>query len=470
MFDLKLPVLAAMACAMADPSTADATAGPQNPLFAAAYAQAQVAREACLSGNEGLCYELAAPLAETGNPVAQNLAATVLSDPETTPYDPEAAMALLMRSAAQGYDKAWFNIGDFFEEDHAGLAPNTELAIAAFQAAVDLDYEIAFERLGWQLLLGAEDIRDYPRALALIQDALNRFPDNAYFHGLMADSFYGGFGQDSDLAQALLHYDRAAELGSAYGQFSAGYQYYYGEGTEIDDPRAVALFEAAAAQDYAAAFGYLADSYYYGYAGEVDLARALDYARRGDALGDGFSSAHLGYMLAYGEGVEADPVAGRAALERGRDRGNTDAHYQLGDMAYFGVGQDVDYAQALGIYHQVLDQDPGHASANYSFGYMMMRGEGTDVDIPGAVPFIEAGVAGGNDSAVREAAVLFAHPDFVGPQSDPLRAMAHCLLATEQGFLDGLEEDHETLVACAAARDQLDAEGMAEAAEISETL
>lgn len=456
-----------VACLLAVPATAQIVAAPQDANFADAYAEAAEARSACLEQDYETCYQLALPLAETGNPVAQNLVGIYYN---TAVQDPAEYLYWLNRAAAQGLGVSLDNLAEFFTEDHPGYAPNIPIAVGYYRAAADQGYVQAYENLGWYLLYGGEEVEDYDRARALIPEAQAADPDNPYYDRLLADMYYFGKGEEVDYVRALELYHAVAETGDAYAQFSVGYQYYLGEGTEVDDARAVAFFQQAVDNEYPEAHGYLSEAHYYGYGVPVDYEQAYQIAAQGDALGDSFSTELMGYMQLHGEGTEQDFVTARATLERAFERGNVNALFHIGDMAYFGYGQEVDYAQAFEIFSQVVAANPGHANANYSIGYMMMRGEGGEADVAGSVPFIERAIEAGEINGLIEGPVLFGHPDYAGPHSDPVRAMGYCIYITDEGHLTDPDTQEDSFAACAHLQETLSTTEMLQAAAQADAL
>lgn len=438
-----------------------------DPRFALAYSQADTARDVCRRNEYQACYDLALPLAQSGNPVAQNLMGDLLANPGSPFYDAQSGITWYWRSGAQGFDRAWQNVGDFFEEDHPGLAPNYPLAVAGFQAGVDLGYEASFENLAWHLMLGDDSVQDYERALDVIRQTNRVHPDNTYVYSLLGDSYSYGLGQDVDLPAALDAYERAASADFAYAQVSAGYMYFVGSGTSVNEARAVELFELAAAQDYSDAFGYLAEAHYYGKSVPIDYGRALDYAERGDALGDSYATFYVGYIHLFGSGVPVNFDIATDAFERAVERGSGNALYQLGDMAYEGYGRDVDLTVARAQFRETVEVMPSHRYGNYSLGYMLLRGEGGAQDFAGAETYLLQAKSRGVEEAVAELAVLYGHPGFTNPNSNPVLGMAYCINSITLGQLADGENYDETIAACEHLEETLTTEQLLAAFDLS---
>lgn len=439
--------------------------------FAAAMAEAAQARAQFLAGDHAAALEALRPMADAGNPVAQNLVGIALTELNAAygPYDRDAGFAYLRAAAEQDFGPAMHNLADTFEEDHGDLAPNPEEAFRWYLAAAELGYPYAFYDAGHALVNGNGVVADVAAGRAWIERALDG-PERMHALEMLGDLAYYGEGQDEDLAQALDYYLQSAEAGSAQAAFNAAYQYYWGEGTSLDDAAAIPLLELAVAGDVLEAYGYLALLLRQD-AGDhpADPVRARAVAMVGDDLGNGFASAVLGDFHRMGVGGEVDFALARAAYLRGQERGDVDAVYQLGDMAYFGRGEAVDYARALEFYHAALEILPEHGDSLYSIAYMQMRGEGTEVDIASATEFLERSIAHRHWYSMLEAVELFGAPAFAGPQTDAVRARAHCLYLVANGWQPGdAEQASDHAATCARLEAELSAEDQASAAAMAE--
>lgn len=438
--------------------------------FSAAISEAAAGRALFLAGDHSAGLEMLQPLADAGNPVAQNILGIALTEVNAAygTYDAAEGFRYLLAAGAQNFSPAMHNLGDTFEETHEGFAPDLEESSRWFIAAAELGYEPAFYNAAYALVNGHGVAEDSVAGRAWLDRALVG-EERAYALGMLGDLAYYGQGQPVDFALALDFYVQAAQAGSSEAAWYAAYQYYYGEGTPEDEPAALPLLEQAVAGGELSAIGYLALLLSRG-VGETaaDPDRALAMALSGDDLGNGFASAVVGDFYRLGVGTEVNFELARAAYERGQARGNVDALYQLGDLAYFGRGVPQDYASALIYYYEALDIDPNHGGTLYSIAYMQMRGEGTEVDLASATELLEQTIAWRHGFSMTEAILLFGSPQFAGPQTDAVRARAHCIYVDVQGGppdQSGDVEDHAAT--CARLAEELSAEDQIRAAEMA---
>jgi TPR repeat protein len=472
----------ALTTALGVPALAQTQIQPTDPLvvieqadipgdFSAALAEAQAGRDMFLAGEHAAALALLRPLADAGNPAAQNIVGISLTDLNGAygPYDAAEGFRYLLAAGAQGFAPAMHNLGDTYEEEHPGFAPDLEQSFRWYLAAAELGYVTAFYNAGYALVNGYGIPEDPAAGRVWVERALDG-PEGPVALGLLGDMAYYGLGQDEDLAQALDFYLQSAAAGNAEAAFFAAYQYYWGEGTEVNLGEARRLLEQAVAGDVTTALVYLAlvvSEDGEGHAADPDRAFAL--AQAGDAAEDGFAASVLGDFHRLGIGTPVDLDLARAANLRGQARGDAASVYQLGDMAYFGLGEPVDHARAISFYEAALAIFPEHGESLYSLAYMRMRGEGGPVDIAGATQFMERAIAVRDELAMIEAIELFGSPTYAGPQSDPVRARAHCHYAEAKNFEErdaGDLADH--LATCArlaaelSAADQVSALAMAE--------
>lgn len=434
--------------AHANAGVAQVVEGPQFGVFESQYVEAATARDALISGNVGEAIELGLPLAEAGNVVAQNVVGLALTQDDAAEYDPTAGMFWLIRAAAQDYPKAWHNLGEIWTDGETGIEPNAELALAAYLAGADLGYEVSFEEAVDLLGYGDDSVFDGEQAALLATRGLALFPENTYLRAVDIDAHYYGWGRPLDYAEALRLFEQMAEeTGDSYAQFSAGYQYYYAEGAEYDPQKARDYFEQAAAQDHMAAMAHLAELYFRGYGIERSDELAHRFAEPAAEEGHPLAQTVMGMLHYYGDYVDQDFDLARSYLEQGRERGYLDAHNYLADMAYFGEGEPQDFEKAYQLYQTTLVDFPTDYYANQVVGYMRLYGEGVEADAADAARYLEVAHQSESSVAVNDLVVAYGHPDHEGPQSDPARALAFCLIANEREFLSG--DDYPlTIFAC----------------------
>ncbi|MGJ8610580.1 MAG: tetratricopeptide repeat protein [Octadecabacter sp.] len=421
---------------------------PTDPAFAAAYAEVGDARSLVLENNYDAARAIVAPLAEAGNPVAQNLLGIILehADDDSASFLP--ALDAYAQAMAQGYGKAFYNAAMIYGDGGVDVPVDLPKMMQTYRDGADIGYAPAHEEWVWHLLFGDDAIADHAAGFVQALAGVERYPESARLRTLLADAYYYGLGTPQDYVAALDQYVIAADLGDENGQFSAGFQYFYGEGTPVDDTRARIYFEQAADQDYGWAYGYLAHIYFVGYSVTPDYDRAFAYAQLGDGRDDGQAAYFLGEAYRTGEGTAQDLAAAQAAFVRSRDAGYAWALLKLGDMAYFGQGEPENFAKAFDLFEQAIVADPNAEDGYYSLGYMVMYGEGVDADYGRAAQLLEQAIALGHIDAVIEAIFLYGSRDFAGSHSDTLRAHALCLHSMDAGYLTGVGDEQDIMAIC----------------------
>lgn len=444
------------------------TEQPQDATFAASYEEAAEARALLLADDYAAAAVLAAPLATAGNPVAQNLMGIVLEnngDPDVGP-----AVRMYELAMAQGYPKAFHNLALLYLEDRPTFPADHVKAVELYADAAAFGYAPSHEEWVWHLMWGDERVEDWEQAVIQGQIGVDAFPDNARLKELLADTHYFGMGQPKDFQAALALYEDAAALGSANGQFSAGYQYFSGEGTPVDDVVAREFFEKSVAQDFGYAYGFLAFMYYYGDGVDIDADVAFSYATQGDGRDDGLAAFIIAEAHADGKGAPQDYAIARVAYERSHAAGYSYALYRLGDMAYYGEGEPEDLSKAFDLFEQVVAEDPTEGDAVFSVGYMLMHGEGTQRDIARAVTVIEDAVALGNWWAMGEAILLYGGADYSGDHAGRVPTAAHCMHAIAEGFLAETDPQGEINTICLQTMGDLSDDERTQAKELANTL
>ncbi|WP_299924677.1 hypothetical protein [uncultured Pelagimonas sp.] len=157
------------------------------------------ARERYLSGDYSGIWSVVEAEAQGGDPVAQNMLGAALTTPDGSKgleYNPESGLAWYEQSAAQGFDKAVYNLALFWQTDHEGFTADYDLSRALAEKATSMGY--------------------------------------IHAPNLIGDMFHSGKGGDKDLLKAFMHYKQAADMGSYVGLRAVGYAYFHGEGVERD--------------------------------------------------------------------------------------------------------------------------------------------------------------------------------------------------------------------------------------------
>ena len=166
-------------------------------------------------------------------------------------------------------------------------------------------------------------------------------------------AYLNGENVKEDPKEARTYFERAAELGYAYGIYNLGRCYYFGWGVKEDNGQAFAYFTQAAERKIAAAQYLLAECYYLGYGTEQDYDQCFNWASEAAENGNDSAVYYLGRCYLYGQGVEQDTDAAREYLE---DRDDAGSLYLMGQMYDKGMGVPADVEQAVSYYQRAVGE------------------------------------------------------------------------------------------------------------------
>ncbi len=226
------------------------------------------AQDAYQAGQYDAALKIAIPAAKAGDPYAQNIVGAAYNDGNGVNKDIAASIEWFEKSAAQGYVKAYYNLGMTYLYDLP--APDYDKAISNFESAMEQDYSFAY-----------------------LQRA------KMYFKGL------GGV-KNPDMAAKLRYKVRA--LGDAEAISTMGDMYRVGVGAELDLEMARELYAEAAQMGDAASVGNLALMYANGMGGPKDLVAAHALLVEAEEMGDANSDINLAGFIMRRDGYWHDPA------------------------------------------------------------------------------------------------------------------------------------------------------------------
>ena len=207
------------------------------------------------------------PLADSGNPVAQNGLALLYRDGRGVAQDYGQALVWYQKAADQGYAPAQCDLGHMYL-DGLGVPKDAVTAVAWYRKAAE-------------------------QGDAMAQNDL----------GIM---YYKGLGVPQDYVLAASWYQKAADQGNAETQHNLGRMYYKGEGVPKDYTAAAAWFEKAGNQGVAQAQTELAFMYNNGEGVAKDPAKALFWYQKAADQGVTVAQYNLGLLYANGQGTPKD--------------------------------------------------------------------------------------------------------------------------------------------------------------------
>lgn len=262
----------------------------------------------------------------------------------------------------------------------------------SFTSSVDIT-EGNTENLEGKLLLEYEDIE------VLINQAIQVYEEGNYtkayelflsvsddkvaqnYLGLMYTNGFGlistyGYGVETNDAEALKWYRKAAEQGNAAAQNNIGVMYQYGRGVKQDYNEAVGWYRRSAEKGNTTAQNNIGSMYEHGYGVSKNYMEALNWYRRAAEQGDATAQNNIGAIYEYGHSVIQNYTNALEWYQRSADQGNISAYMSLGRMYEHGYGVEQNYAEALKWYRKAAEG--GHIAAYLSLGRMYEHGYGVD--------------------------------------------------------------------------------------------
>jgi TPR repeat protein len=175
-------------------------------------------------------------------------------------------------------------------------------------------------------------------------------------------------------SEAALHYQLAADQGSALAQVLLGILYETGRGVRRSNSEAARLYSLAADQGSAAAQNNLGRLRETGSDLPQSFAEAARLYQLAAAQGHADAQSNLGYLYLTGRGVpQSDAEAARLYAEAAR-QGHTSSHTSLGFLHEQGRGVPQSYGEAARFYRVAAES--GDASACYHLGRLYETGRG----------------------------------------------------------------------------------------------
>ncbi|MCL6705647.1 peptidoglycan-binding protein [Pseudomonas sp. R2.Fl] len=166
-------------------------------------------------------------------------------------------------------------------------------------------------------------------------------------------------GLETDLAEAALWYQRAADKGFAPAQYRLANLYEKGTGVERNLEKSRQLYEMAASRGNASAMHNLAVLYANGSLGAQDYDKAAEWFAKAAELGVTDSQFNLAILLARGNGVQQDLEASYKWFAVAAREGDKDAAQKRDDVANAMKPEQLERAraQADSFKPQPLDVD-----------------------------------------------------------------------------------------------------------------
>ena len=267
----------------------------------------------------------AQPLADQGDPGAQNLLGYVLRM-DGPLRDEAAARTWIRKSADQGFVLAQLNLGSIYRHGQ-GVPKDLAQSALWFRKAGDQGDPEGQYQYGSACANGLGVPVDQAEAVAWFRKAAGQ----GYAHGEsgLGYCYLYGHGVSQDTAQAAAWFRKAADQGLSDGENNLGACYLDGRGLAQDDREAAVWFRKAAEQGQALAECNLGWCYLNGRGLTQDYAQALAWFRKAAEQNEPVSQMNLGHMNEHGLGLSKDLDQARIYYQKAADQGNTQARDAL---------------------------------------------------------------------------------------------------------------------------------------------
>lgn len=241
-------------------------------------------------------------------------------------------------SARLGWTPSWFRIGRDYE-----LLGDLARARDVYDRGVQTGNVGCIYRLGMAYLLGQLELAvDYPRAIAMLQDAADKAdldtPQPTHIYGMLLAGEFSHIDIPPHLlrpatgqtvqAEARRRIERAAYLNFAPAQFKCGWLYEYAQlECHFDPLLSVQYYSLASQAGEVEADMALSKWFLCGSEGCFDKNESLAFTFAERAARKGLASAEFALGYYYEVGVGTDPNIGqaRAWYEKAAAQGNSDA-------------------------------------------------------------------------------------------------------------------------------------------------
>ncbi len=293
--------------------------------------------------------------AEQGSPTAQLNQGLMFQSGKGIAKDEAEAARLFRKSAEQGFVLGQINLAVMLRSGK-GAAKDDAEAARWFRKAAEQGNPNAQWNLGRLLQAGEGVSQDDAEAVALVPQV--RRARVLWLGELsLAEMYRGGTGVARDEAEAAGWIRKAAEQGSALGQYELGVLYQHGKGgTATNEAEAVKWYRKAAEQGLPQAQNSLAIMVEYGNGVAKNEAEAVKWYRKAAEQGYTQGQINLAIIYASGNGVARNKAEAARWMNRAAEQGSALAQYDLGIAYENGDGVFRDTTQALAWYRKAAAQ------------------------------------------------------------------------------------------------------------------
>ena len=191
----------------------------------------------------------------------------------------------------------------------------------------------------------------------------------------------------------LVIHNKHVDDGSARSFYNKGIEY---KGIK-DYSQAILFFEKAAQMGYAKAEYELALCYHFGLGIDKNLKKAAYWYNQASLQGETNSQYNLGYLYEKGQGVTQDYANAVYWYREAAVQGHTEAQFKLGVCYDTGLGIEQNFQEAAKWNKRAAEQ--GHITAQYNMGLYYLSGQGVQYDKSLAKQWLQKAAENGNEKA-----------------------------------------------------------------------
>ena len=297
-----------------------------------------------------------------------------------------------------------------------GVEQNYTASAEWFTKAVEGKSPFAAYALGGQYYRGQGVEQDFSQAFSLFSiAATDTSKPNAYAQYQLGRMCKEGLGTTADHSASEQWYRQAYKGFLQMEQDMADDRLYYrlgsmnlsGTGTDVDLIQAMLYFEKAAELGNVDALYGLGKLYLWKDFEGYDLVKAAEYLEQAAKQGHSYAQYQLGKLLLRGEDIPQNLEAAIQWLEKSADQDNQYAQYLLGKILLRGDGVEADSKRAVELLERSIEQ--GNLYAAYFLGKACLSGEAIPQDIDRAIRLLTDAAERGLDSAIDKDHPLSPH-------------------------------------------------------------
>ena len=260
----------------------------------------------------------------------------------------KVALKRIIHAAENGFDKAQYNLGNFYFCGENGLNQNYQKAFEWYIKSAEQGNSYAQYDLGYMYYLGKGIQKDYQEAFRWGIKCAQQGNDAAQNN--IGNMYYYGNGVEKDYEKAFEWYIKSAEQGNSNAQNNLGDMYYYGNGVEKNYEKAFEWYIKSAEQGNSNAQYSLGYMYCYGNGVEKNYQEAFEWYIKSAEQGDSYAQNNIGNTYYYGNGVEKNYQEAFKWYIKSAEQGNSNAQNNIGDMYYYGDVVEKNYQRAFEWY------------------------------------------------------------------------------------------------------------------------